>query len=88
MPLYVCSSFILLNSDCLFLTYIGLFLTQEYAMQRKLASPGFQVEDVLADYDGSSLLAKPKSETVCKASDGSSGTVSTPEEGTAPLDSN
>lgn len=57
-------------------------------MQRKLPSPGFQIEVVLVDYDGSSLVAKPKSDTASKASDGSSGTVSMTREGAAPLDSN
>ncbi|KAJ8637827.1 hypothetical protein MRB53_012094 [Persea americana] len=56
--------------------------------KRKLPSPGFQIEVVLVDYDGSSLVAKPKSDTASKASDGSSGTVSMTREGAAPLDSN
>lgn len=53
--------------------------------KRKLPSPGFQVEVVLVDYDGS-LPIKTKSETASKQSDGSSGTVSTPGEGTKPSD--
>lgn len=57
------------------------------AVQRKLPSPGFQVEVVLVDYDGS-FLAKPKSETASKESDGNSGTVSTPGTRTISSESN
>lgn len=41
--------------------------------KRKLPSPGFQVEVVLVDYDGT-VPTKPKTETVAKTSDGNSST--------------
>lgn len=41
--------------------------------QRKLPSPGFQVEVVLVDYDGT-VPAKPETETVAKTSYGNSST--------------
>ena len=44
-------------------------------MQRKLPSPGFQVEVVLIDHDGS-VPPAPKTETDVKKSDGVSGTGS------------
>eukprot|EP00262_Sarcandra_glabra_P000309 TRINITY_DN1036_c0_g1_i1.p1 TRINITY_DN1036_c0_g1~~TRINITY_DN1036_c0_g1_i1.p1 ORF type:complete len:609 (-),score=111.27 TRINITY_DN1036_c0_g1_i1:25-1851(-) len=51
--------------------------------KRKLPSPGFQVEVVLADSDGS-LPTKPKTETAGKESEGSSGTGSVSGDGIAP----
>lgn len=42
------------------------------SLQRKLPSPGFQVEVVLVDYN-SSVPATPNTETITRRSDGSSG---------------
>lgn len=54
-------------------------------MQRKLPSPGFQVEVVLIDYDGT-VPPKPQARTTAKESGSSagSGPVSTDEETAAP----
>ncbi|XP_077253951.1 phosphatidylinositol 3,4,5-trisphosphate 3-phosphatase and protein-tyrosine-phosphatase PTEN2A-like [Tasmannia lanceolata] len=51
--------------------------------KRKLPSPGFQVEVVMIDYDGS-IPTKPKSETIRKETDESSGTSSTMGDGIIP----
>ncbi|XP_043709936.1 phosphatidylinositol 3,4,5-trisphosphate 3-phosphatase and protein-tyrosine-phosphatase PTEN2A-like [Telopea speciosissima] len=48
--------------------------------KRKLPSPGFQVEVVMIDYDGT-IPTTPKPETANKVSDGSSGTVPAPADG-------
>ncbi|KAJ4962325.1 hypothetical protein NE237_022264 [Protea cynaroides] len=54
--------------------------------KRKLPSPGFQVEVVMIDYDGT-IPTKPKPETVNKPSNGSSESVPTKADGDASIPS-
>ena len=72
---------------CLFLLCVGLLLSHEDVVQRKLPSPGFQVEVVLVDYD-SSLPSRPSSGAASQESDGSSGPVSAPGARTVASESN
>lgn len=69
--------------------FISWLLYDGLIVQRKLPSPGFQVEVVLADYDAA-LPARPQSETATKESADSSSAnpapVSNPTSGSEPAD--
>ncbi|EMS56894.1 hypothetical protein TRIUR3_04057 [Triticum urartu] len=73
-----------LQTQCTLIPRVAILLTNYYGIQRKLPSPGFQVEIVLVDYSGSQPpKQKPADGSADKKSDADSSTSSSAKDSNA-----